>query len=717
MTLADSKSPSRIAQQLVVQVRSCYGSPPRYSAYWQSLWEVKVDRIEINAGSRPSVAIIYWPDGRWHERYNAFHKFGNLFRIRTNEFATSQRSVLFQGFMTNRLSSFSGGTNQGEAHERNAVVLSDYRWLLSVTSPVFGQLTRGPDDYYFYGQTNQEAKYDSYIWLSGRRVIFNADGKPDKDPVPLHLTEYVCEIPIFADPDIGEFWTARDMVRYCLSPFYNKAYDYLPISDPSELTGLDHADWDTILHNITVDGLNVIDAIELICRHLGWTFREDYDNQGNASLVFYKPGAATSHTRDDNNPVILHELHAPAVGETITSAVLQGRKMLWSMALAEDIASLVNKPYGLGAPHRFEFTAELVPAWLDEDLVPDTSGSGNEHLFLTEAQIQDLPDPDVESFYEYYHVKGSSFRRDVGRKWALNESGRYSVGDYDRGVPYDFSSIIDAVYIKDEFGKRLFAPFNRQLLACLTRNKSDFNTAGIKVEFSFDGGVTWQVLPATISSLPDEAGIYIEEPNLAEMLNKNKEIKFSGGPLDGVELNYWTSLCVDKLCEHIFKDGEWWTRVRITASLQLDRRLAGYATPAASSTSPFDQKEVYDFSDRYGLNKRTSSSIFTGSGLPAYEIDSMPLLISHLNAIRDANQHLNISGVFVLERLWLGDGAGVPDFALGDGIEKVTGREYNFLIQSGSSYLYPEIIQIVYFPDEQKMQLLTRDLRFASHVL
>jgi len=717
MTLADARSPSRVAQQIVVEVKIASGSPPGYPGAWQSLWDVKVDRIEINSGSRSSVAFIYWPDGRWHERYNAFHKFGNLFRIRTNELNSSQRSVLFQGFMTQRLSSFSGGTNLGESHERNAIVLSDYRWLLSVTSPVFGQLIRGPDDYYFYGMSNQVAKYDSYIWLCGRRVIFNADGKPDKDPILLHLTEYVCEIPIFINSDVGEYWTARDMVCYVLSPFYNKAYDYLPISDPAELTGLDHSDWDTVLHNITVDGLNIVDALELICRHLGWTFREDYDTAGNISLVFYKPGAASSHTRDDNNPVILHQLHAPAVGETITAAVLEGRKMLWSMALAEDIASLVNKPYGLGAPHHFEITAELVPAWLDSDLVPDTSGENNEHLFLTEAEIQDLEDPETESFYKYYHVKGSFFRRDVGRKWALNESGRYSAGSYDRGIPFDFSSVIDAVYIKDAFGKRLFAPFNRQLLNCLTRNKSDFNTAGIKIEFSFDAGATWQVLPATISSLSDEAGIYIEEPNLAEMLNKNKESTISGGDLDGVKLNYWTSLCDDSVNSRSFKNGEYRTRIRVTASLQLDRRLSGYATPAASSTSPFDQKEIYDFSDRYGLNKRMPSSLFNSSGLPAYEVDSMFRLINHLNAIRDSNQHLNISGVFILERLWLGDGEGVPAFALGDGIERVTGRNYNFLIFSGNSYLYPEIVQIVYFPDEQKMQLLTRDLRFASHVL
>jgi len=714
MTLADAKSMSRIAQQLVVEVKIVSGIPPQYAGSWQTLWEVKIDRVEINAGSRPSMAIIYWPTGHWQERYNAFHRFGNLFRIRTNEFKASQRSVLFQGFMTNRLSSFSGGTNQNEAHERNAIVLSDYRWLLSVTSPVFGQLVRGPDDYNNYGYSNQSPK-NSYTWLSGRRAIFNAKGNPNKDPCYVALS--TCNLPVFADPDIGKYWSAKDMVRYCLSSVFNKAYDYIPIPDPADLAGLDHSDWDIVLHNICVDGLNLLDAIELICRHLGWTFREDYNYDGPPLLVFYKSGMATSHTRDNTHSVILHQLHAPAVGETITAAVLQGRKMLWSMALTEDISAIVNKPYGLGAPSRFEFTAQLVPAWPDANLEPDTSGNNNEHLFLTEAEIQEKEDPELESFYKYYHVKGSQFRRDVGRKWALNESGRYSTGDYDRGVPFDFSSVIDSVYTKDPLGKRLFGPFNRQLLNCLTRNKDDFNTIGIKVEFSLDAGNSWQVLPAMISSFPDEAGIYIEEPNLAEMLDKNKDSKIVGGPLDGVELNYWTSLCDDKLCGYIFKNGKWNTRIRITASIQLDRRLSEDVSSLFFTQSPFDQIEIYDFSDRYGIVKRMPSSIFASSGLPAYEMDSSSLLQNHLKIIRDANQTLSVSGVFVLDRLWLGDGAGRPDFALGDGLEKITGRDYNFMLRSGSSFVYPEIIQIVYLPDEQKMQLFTRDLRFAVPVL
>ena len=102
------------------------------------------------------------------------------------------------------------------------------------------------------------------------------------------------------------------------------------------------------------------------------------------------------------------------------------------------------------------------------------------------------------------------------------------------------------------------------------------------------------------------------------------------------------------------------------------------------------------------------------SDLAAWEIDSTAIFDKHLQAIRDVNQDLSISGRFTLERLWLGDGSGSPDFAVGDCIEKITGREYPLSAVLGGGKVYPEIIQIIYLPDNQQMQLITRDLRFAD---
>jgi len=713
MTVEDSKRLDRTAQNLVIEVRRYNGSPPVYESVWNPVMAAKVDRIEIRGGARPSVATIWFPMRRWNESFDV--KWGDMIRIRSNEQQQISSSVVFSGFITSYLSDFCGGSDKTQAHERLAFVCMDARWVLKITSPLYGQIARGPDDYLSYGLPEQQPIEGEYTFLSGQRAIFNAGGKPNRDPALLTVKsdsgQTLCQAPIFADPYNASLWSARDMVRYILSPLFNKAYDYVPIPDPNELNGLGHENWDVVLKHIVIEGLNIIDALDLICRNLGWHFRLDYSLDG-IDFVFYKIGGASAYTRTSEQPTILHQLYAPAAGENIKEAVNAGNKMLWAMQLAEDITTLVNNPFGLGAPHRFEFTAELVPAWLDSQLEPDTSDN-NANLFFTEADLQDLTSPNDHTYYKYYHPRGAEFRRDVGRKWTLNETGKYSVSDtYDRGVPFDFTTIVPAEYILAQDGRRLYAPFNRRLLPCLTVDKDGLNSVGIKLEFSFDEGDTWQVIPAAISCLKNECGIYIDEANLAEMVDE-AEGTISGGTLDGVQLNYFASLCNDKLNDRSFKDGDWKTRVRVTASVQLDQRLQKEIQPAAASGSPFHHAAIYDFSGDYYLNKRTPSSEFNGS-LTAVEADDTDAFDKHLQAVREANQGMSVSGQFTLDRLWLGDGAGQPDFAIGDCIEKIAGRDYNLTFNLGAGNTRPEIIQIIYLPDKQMTKLITRDLRFTE---
>jgi len=717
----DSRSLSRNAQQLVVEHRHGYGSPPTYEGNWQVLFGAKVDRIEINLANEPSVATIWFPELRWQQTPSNL-LWGDMVRIRTDEPKAPGKptvanwTILFSGFLTNFLSDFCGGTaDKGTSFERNAIVCQDYRWLLGTTSFVYGQIIRGPDDYTGYGTSAQSPKAASSIFASGRRAIFNFDGKPNKDPAALVLTGK-CSMPIFANPDTAQYWTARETMRYVLSPLYNRAYDYWPIKDPSLLLGLSHADWDKTLNNICVEGLSVLDAAAVICKHLGWSFREDYYNNGVVALTFFKAGFASGYTRNDDNITILHSLHAPAVGELINTAVKEGRKILWAMNLAEDISPIINQPLGLGIPDRFEVTVNLVPAWLDTELVPDTSNS-NANLYFDDGDLAKEDNPNQYTFYKYYHPSGSEFRRHVGRRWALNESGRYSPanGDYDRGLPFDFATVLASQYIKDDKGKRLFAPCNRQLLPCLTVEKDTINSVGIMVEFSFDSGTTWQVITGEIGSLKDECGIYIDVANLAALRDQSLGT-ITGGTLAGVDLNYWTSICDDNLNARSFKDGQWKTRVRVTATIQMDQRLHRHAPPSIASGSPFLCSAIYDFSEKYGTQKRTESSVFRKTDLLAYESPDgvSDWFDKHLQGIRDTNESMSVAGQFTLERLWLGDGAGVPAFCLGDGIKNITGRDYPLSTTVNGSEGYPEIIEIIYLPDKQMMKLITRDLRYAE---
>ena len=113
---------------------------------------------------------------------------------------------------------------------------------MAATSPIFGQISRGPDDYTGYGTPAQAPIAGEFTFLSGRRTIFNENGKPNRDWDMLVYFDSagatLCNIPIFADPDIAVAWTALDMIRYILSPPLNAAFNYIPIVDPSALAGL-----------------------------------------------------------------------------------------------------------------------------------------------------------------------------------------------------------------------------------------------------------------------------------------------------------------------------------------------------------------------------------------------------------------------------------------------------------------------------------------------
>ena len=214
MTLADSKSLQRTAQRLVVEAKRGRGSPPQYEAAWQPVWSAQIERIVINAGARPSSALLWFPDLRWNQSCGL--TWSDLIRIRTNEPEPRARSIIFCGFIVGRKPAFSGGTEQSGSYERCAIRCLDYRWLLSKTSHIFGQLGRSPDDYDNYGTANQVPRPNHRTYFTGRRAIFNEGGRGNCDPQDLALYDsagkFQCNVPLFSDPQRGRSWTARRSV-------------------------------------------------------------------------------------------------------------------------------------------------------------------------------------------------------------------------------------------------------------------------------------------------------------------------------------------------------------------------------------------------------------------------------------------------------------------------------------------------------------------------
>ncbi|MGH2271396.1 hypothetical protein ACQ9LF_06315 [Anaerohalosphaeraceae bacterium U12dextr] len=709
----DSQSMLRIAQPLVVEARYCDALGG--VGAWQPQWNASVHRIEINLADKPSSALIQFPGIRWNDPLPI--GFGWQVRIRTDQPVRPNgqpvqgygaRSILFWGFATGYRPSFTGSTANSPAAEEVAVECRDFRWLVAATSPVFGQFARSVD----------QISANAGTFFSGRPLIFNADGKPDKDPVDLIFqgdltTAYKpLTMPIFKEGPTAEYWTCRDMLSYLLTPYINRASALFPILR-ADCIGLDHSDWDQVINSFSGEGMDLVCLIAKICRNIGWTWREDYSETA-VQWIFFKPGTAASAVRSAAQPTILHTLHAPDVNDRIDIAVASGAKMLREANFARDIAGIINNPWGLGDIQRFEFTVELVPAWKDSDFMLD-SVDGYANLFKTDADLAYEPDPNQYDYFKYYHTRGSHFSRDLGRKWALNETGRYSGGIYDRGEVFDFSKVIPSEYIKSATGSRLYGPFSRHFDRCLTFDKDSVNSLGIVVEFSFDGGSTWQVLPVTLENLPGECGIRITNPNLAELTDNNKGV-IADGDLTGKELNYYSSLADDKINSRSFKAGGWKTRCRVTATVAMDNRLLKVSRPSSGSGSPFYQASIFSMTDRYTFSHRTPQSRFYGTGLPAWNTDESEKLHHHIDAIRVANEDASINGRFTLDRLWAGDGSGTPTFALGDGIAGLSGRTLSFAQTNSGRTTYPEIIQIVYLPVQQTQQIITRDLRLAEVV-
>ncbi|HSV42994.1 MAG TPA: hypothetical protein VLJ10_00425 [Candidatus Bathyarchaeia archaeon] len=698
----------RVAKNVIVEYRQC--SRSGIVGEWTFLPLANVIDITMRPGANYNTAIIELSDTRWNESCGV--QWGYNVRVRHYD------TILFQGFVVNFSSGYSSSVaedpqNPPQSREWVRMQCNDYRWLFNNCCPIYGQVARGYDDYETDG-----TKKDSATFMSGRRCIFNPDGYFNMDPDAVSFASgwgaytSAFSVNVFSNPTIGGTpWTVGKAISYLLSPLHNQVPLIAIIPNFLTMPGMGQLDFNTVINHVIVDCQGVVDAVALLCDNIGWTLREEYSSTG-AFWVFYKAGFAYGSARvyinEGYNPCLLHTLHAPGSGEDITEAVkTDGKMMVMALDLNEDITPVVNRPCGLSSLARFEFTTELVPAWKDSEL---HITSGPSDLYIIEADLRAIDNPDSKDYYKYHHASGISFLQDVGRKWALNESGKYSGGDYDRGVCFDFSaSGIPTQYLTHN-EKRNYGPFNRAFLPCLTYDKDSLNSVGYKLEWSCDGGYSWQELVCPVNILDGESAIRIAIPNLAEIVDKANG-KISGGIYDKTEINYFTSLADDKANSRIFKTGGWNTRVRITATIQMDQRWVSMAETVYEG-SPFIQTRVYDYSDRYALQKRCSSSVYASSGLPSRDIDDYQKLRGQTELVRMANEDMAIHGRFVLDRLWF-DGVNPPDIMLGDSVGGLTGRNYPLYQLLGERLIYPEIVEIQYQIQSQKQILLIRDNRLS----
>ena len=229
--------------------------------------------MEIAAaiGADPSTASFTFDDVRWSVAQPYGLTRGSRVRIITDDplGGGQVQTICFEGVVTAIGRSFSGGDDGGGAFERLLLTAADYRWLMSRTSFVLGRFVRSVDDY-TDGDLTKSPLANSATYLTGRDVVFNADGRPDRDPVDLTLnnhpqaTGFVGAMPLFYPPSRpgAAYWTIRAMLRYVLNPFFNRSRPLTAFLDPLpsiaaglKLYALDPAvcfDLDTVINAVAL---------------------------------------------------------------------------------------------------------------------------------------------------------------------------------------------------------------------------------------------------------------------------------------------------------------------------------------------------------------------------------------------------------------------------------------------------------------------------------
>lgn len=262
-------------------------------------------------------------------------------------------------------------------------------------------------------------------------------------------------------------------------------------------------------------------------------------------------------------------------GATLNTAATN----LESCSVTADVSNRAfNEVAVVGDYEQYEVTVELVRAWAkkyDEWDYPslsknDESWAGNKDL------------------------------ERVWRDWVLNEAGDYNGVRPEIKKPHDFGGV---------FGFNRYIQRRRKFKPCLTQNEDGSpkgNAGGVYVEWWDKYSNSWKPI--------DELGV---EGRQVKILERECGIRF-----DGVEIPL-----------ELYEQREY-AKVRVTATVESDKRLEVRQTAFPASLLTDLKAEVFDVGTKYKYRKRHESSRFADSYPKVDEVDDTP------EAQRFANQLL-----------------------------------------------------------------------------
>jgi hypothetical protein len=127
----------------------------------------------------------------------------------------------------------------------------------------------------------------------------------------------------------------------------------------------------------------------------------------------------------------------------IDASELFSKVNVQQLQVTADHSEVITKPIVLGDKRRYEVTVGLVPGWKADanlDVNPGDSGAVLAAMAYADAHdgVSDIETLQEDPYYQRYHTAGRkhSDYTAVGRRWVLNETGRYTRESYARSHGY-----------------------------------------------------------------------------------------------------------------------------------------------------------------------------------------------------------------------------------------------------------------------------------------
>lgn len=230
---------------------------------------VAVHRVELMAGAAIGTAVISYPA---HYAADAAPEMGKGVRIEVAG-RTIFRGVVGDG-------PFAVGDNTDELQ----LILYDDKWLMSrrtIGEPGVGTMPTGVPGFHGFNDV-------------GFDVIFNRDGKPNKDPDPLKRD--------FITDSTAVYWTLKNVLDFIF-------HYYIDATDAQLNTSVLSPDYDRKPTHLNLVGQNALQAVDVVVQHAGESWGL-IPGLAYSSFTPVKPGAGTlrqvyffkpkSHGRSDS---------------------------------------------------------------------------------------------------------------------------------------------------------------------------------------------------------------------------------------------------------------------------------------------------------------------------------------------------------------------------------------------------------------------------------